>query len=99
MKIEFSAIGDGTNIQVTLLEELGSVETVVDHIYTSEHQGGLHFDEEGGVPIDARQIFEWVEDCWKKPAIGGRYSSLHPYWREREEKRCKRAGRVATDAN
>jgi hypothetical protein len=96
MKIEFAIIGDGTNVQVLLLEDLGflgteHVETPIDRIYTADHQGGLHFGEDRGVPISARDLFEWVESCWAPPVIGGRYAYLHPYWAERAEARKRRA--------
>ena len=87
MKIEFSTIGDGTNVEVSLLEDLGGTDHTVDRIYTADHQGGLHFDMERGVPCHAQQLFQWVEDSWAKPIIGGRYGHLHPYWYERKEKR------------
>jgi hypothetical protein len=32
-------------------------------------------------------LFQHIEESWAKPIIGGRYSALHPYWHEREEKR------------
>ena len=96
MKIEFSSIGDGANVQVLLIDRLDAgeppAEAVIDHIYTADHQGGIHYGEESGIPISARQIFQWVEESWAKPVIGGRYGSLHPYWAEREAKReAKRA--------
>ena len=90
MKIEFRSVGDGTNVEVLLLEELGGAEVINDCVYTSDHRGGLHFSENLGVQISARELFEWVEDCWAKPIIGGRYGWLHPYWYEREEKRKRR---------
>jgi hypothetical protein len=91
MKIEFKTCGDGTNIEVLLLEDVDGRESVVDRIYTADHQGGLHFGEDRGVPISARDLFEWVESCWAPPVIGGRYAYLHPYWAERAEARKRRA--------
>ena len=96
MKIEFSSIGDGTNVQVLLIDRLDAgeppAEAVIDRVYTADHQGGIHYGEERGVPISARQIFQWVEESWAKPVIGGRYGHIHPYWAEREAKReAKRA--------
>jgi hypothetical protein len=96
MKIEFSVANtDGTNVEVLLIEELGGAEVVADRIWTSEHRGGLHFGEEHGVPVSARGLFQWVEEVWEKPVIGGRYSALHPYWSEREERRKAREAREA----
>ena len=92
MKIEFGVIGNGINVEVLLVEDLGDNEVVADRIYTADHQGGIHYGEERGVPISARQIFQWVEESWAKPVIGGRYGHMHPYWAEREAKReAKRA--------
>lgn len=87
MTIEFSIIGDGTNVEVSLIDNDGFP---VDRVYTADHQGGLHYGEEQGAPIRARDLFEWVETSWAPPVIGGRYAHLHPYWREREEKRKQR---------
>ena len=75
MRIEFQIIGDGTNVEVLLLDDLG----VRDRAYTADHKGGIHYGEERGVPINARQLFQWVEQSWCPPIIGGRYSALHPY--------------------
>ena len=95
MRIEFSTVGDGTNVQVLLIEDLGQlgaerVEVTTDRIYTADHQGGIWYGEELGQPVSARQLFEWVEDSWAPPVIGGRYGKYHPYWTEREEKRKQR---------
>ena len=87
MKIEFGTIGDGTNIEVSLID---NDDLPLDRVYTADHRGGLYFDEERGVSVNAANLFEWVEDCWAKPIIGGRYGHLHPYWHEREEKRKQR---------
>jgi hypothetical protein len=62
-------------------------ESTIDRIYTADHAGGVHYSEDRGIPINARQLFQWVEESWAKPIIGGRYGHLHPYWTEREEKR------------
>ena len=92
MRIEFSLIGDGTNAQVELIEELSpGCESTVDRVYSEDHQGGIHFGEDlFGIPVSARQLFEWVEDSWAPPVIGGKYAYLHPYWHEREEARTRR---------
>lgn len=81
MRIEFEDLG--TNVEVLLIDDIGTV----DRIYSADHQGGLHFDEERKVPISARDLFNWVEEFWAIPVIGGKYGYLHPYWRERAEKR------------
>jgi hypothetical protein len=83
MIIEFRTCGDGTNVEVSLIDDLG----VRDRIYTADHAGGIHYGEERGVPIKALQIFQWIEQSWARPIIGGRYSASHLYWAEREEKR------------
>jgi hypothetical protein len=101
MRIEFSYCGNGTNIEVFLIDQLdagwppaagpgSAAEAVVDRIYSADHAGGIHYPEERGIPINARQLFQWVEDSWAPPIIGGRYSAHHPYWRECEEKRKAR---------
>ena len=87
MRIEFSTIGDNTNIEVRLIDNDGFTE---DRVYTADHKGGLHFGDDQKVPVSARQLFEWVEDSWAPPIIGGRHSKYHPYWTEREEKRKQR---------
>ena len=61
MKIEFRTCGDGTNIEVLLVENLGGAEIVVDRIYTADHAGGIHYGQDQGVTISARQLFEWVK--------------------------------------
>jgi hypothetical protein len=90
VKIEFGVIGDGTNVQVSLLEDLGGVEVVADRLYTADHQGGIHYGEDRKVPISARGLFAWVDGSWADPIIGGRYASAHPYWAEREAARKRR---------
>ena len=87
MRIEFSTIGDGTNVEVSLIDNDGFAQ---DRVYTADHKGGLHFGDDQKVPVSARQLFEWVEDSWAPPVIGGRYGKYHPYWTEREEKRKQR---------
>jgi hypothetical protein len=32
-------------------------------------------------------LFQWVEESWANPIVGGRYGHLHPYWSERRNKR------------
>ena len=86
MRIEFQTIGDGTNVEVSLIEDISTL----DRIYTADHKGGLHYGEERGVPIRVADLFEWVEESWAPPIIGGRYGRFHPYWHEREEKRKQR---------
>jgi hypothetical protein len=83
MIIEFSNVGDGTNVEVSLVDDLG----VKDRIFTADHKGGVHYGDDQKVPVSARQLFEWVEDSWYPPIIGGKYAASHPYWHERAEKR------------
>jgi hypothetical protein len=100
MRIEFTTTtGDGTNVEVLLLEDLGGTEVVADRVWTSDHQGGIWYGEELGVPIRARQLFSWVEESWAKPVIGGKYAEFHPYWQQRREAREWRAAREARDGN
>ena len=87
MRIEFSTVGDGTNIEVRLIDD-GNL--FIDRVFTADHKGGLHFGDDQTVPVNARQLFEWVEDSWAPPVIGGKYGKYHPYWTEREEKRKQR---------
>lgn len=98
MKIEFSTIGDGTNIQVTLYEELGGTDSIVDRCYTADHRGGIYYGEDQRISVSAWRLFEWVEDSWLPPVIGGKYGAQHPYWQERLEKRQRRAAQEASDA-
>lgn len=93
MKIEFRICGDGTNVEVLLLEYLGGSESVVDRICTADHAGGIWFGNDQLEPVSVRQLFEWVEDCWAPPVIGGRYGRWHPYWQERKDARVRREAR------
>ena len=83
MVIDFATIGDGTNVECRLLDDIGAI----DRIYTADHQGGIHYGEDRGIPISARELFQWVEETWAAPIIGGKLGHLHPYWHERAEKR------------
>ena len=83
MKIEFASIGDGTNIEVLLIDEIGTR----DSFYSSDRQVGFHWDK---VPVHAKQLFQTLEEGLAPPVIGGRFAKFHPYWREREEKRKAR---------
>src|ERR1019366_1706335 len=71
MIIEFAIVGDGTNIEVLLIDRLDAgeppAEAVVDHIYTADHKGGIHYGDDQKVPASARQLFEWAEDSWHPP--------------------------------
>ena len=96
MRIEFSYVGNGTNSAVRLVEDLTSVdgvasfESTVDHIFTADRQARFHYPEDRGIPVNARQLFQTVEETWAPPIIGGRYGRFHPYFAEREEKRKAR---------
>ena len=67
MRIEFSDLG--TNVEVTLYENLDGTDVLFDRCYTSDHSMGLCFTEENNRPIKARGLFQWVEESWAKPAI------------------------------
>ncbi len=86
MKIEFSTLGEGTNIQVALLEMLGETEVVKDRFYTDAH----HLNLGGGYCVKAEDLFLRLEDILPPPIIGGEWGHLHPYWHEREERRKRR---------
>jgi hypothetical protein len=86
MKIEFQTVGNGTNVEVLLIDDFG----VYDRAYSADHQARFHYPEDRGIPINARQLFQHVEETWAPPFIGGRYGRFHPYWAEREEKRKAR---------
>jgi hypothetical protein len=94
MIIEFSYVGNGTNIGVFLIDRLDAgwppAEAVVDRIFTADRQARFHYPEERGIPVNARQVFQAVEETWAPPIIGGRYGRFHPYFAEREEKRKAR---------
>ena len=81
MKIEFSTIGDGTNVQVALLEDLGDIEVVKDRFYTKDH----HLNLGGGYRWRSEDTFFRLEDILQPPIIGGKWADHHPYWHEREE--------------
>lgn len=89
MKIEFSLIGDGTNIQVALLEMLGETEVVRDRFYSSRHN--FPFCMVPNSPeCDYEETFYGLEEVMGPPKIGGELGHLHPYWAEREAARKKR---------
>ena len=67
MRIEFSDLG--TNVEVTLYENLDGTDVLFDRCYTSDHKGGLHFDGDHGAAIEVRGLFQWAEESWAKPAI------------------------------
>lgn len=90
MKIEFSTIGDGTNVQVTLLDSPGSWEAVVDRFYTEQHQFQICARPSKPEYMSCEKFFAYLEEVVSKPVIGGKYGYLHPYWHEREEKRKAR---------
>jgi hypothetical protein len=87
MRIEFASIGNGANVEILLLDDFG----VRDRVYSADHTGCFQYGE---TPINARQLFQFIEETWAKPIIGGRYGHLHPYWNEREEKRKARESNV-----
>ena len=86
MRIEFATIGDGTSVEVRLLEDLGGTEVVSDRIYTADHQVRIHFGVNFGVPLSARGLFRLLEKGCRPPVIGGKFAAYHPYWAERRKK-------------
>lgn len=87
MKIEFSILGDGTNVQVALLETLGETEFIKDRFYTALHRFPLCMPRTG---CDYERTFYDLEDVMDPPKIGGALGHLHPYWAERAEVKRKR---------
>jgi hypothetical protein len=86
VRIEFALLGDGTNVEVLLLEDLGGWESVRDRFSTATHQ--FPFCMVPGSPqCDYEETFYDLELVMQPPKIGGRYAWLHPYWHERAEKR------------
>lgn len=90
MRIEFTDLGQ--NVEVKLIDDLSTIDT----IFTADHKGGLHYDE---VPVSARDLFNWVEEGWYPPIIGGKYGYLHPYWAERKLRRKQRETLALLDSS
>jgi len=90
MKIDFSLIGDGTNIQVSLVEMLGETERVKDRFYTQQHQFQICARPSKPEYMSCEKFFAYMEETAAPPVIGGEYGHLHPYWAEREAARKKR---------
>jgi hypothetical protein len=94
MKIEFAAVGDGTNVEVLLIDCLDAgwppAEAVVDRFYTACHQFQICARPSKPEYMSCKQFFMYLEDVLVPPVIGGRYSALHIYWAERAEKRKAR---------
>jgi hypothetical protein len=91
VKIEFSIVGDGTNIQVSLLEEMGGLERVKDRFYTQEHH--IHTLGWFSDPVlfsGVERIFENLEEVLQPPIIAGKWGHLHPYWEQRRAVRMNR---------
>jgi hypothetical protein len=90
MKIEFAVVGDGTNVEVRLSEELSGCEVTKDRFYTQQHQ--LQICARPGKPeyMLCEKFFIYLEEVLPLPVIGGRYAHLHPYWQEREARKKKR---------
>jgi hypothetical protein len=91
MKIEFSTIGDGTNVRIALLEELGGSDTARDSFYTRQHQFTICARPDKPEYMSCEQFFAYLEEVLPFPIIGGKYGHLHPYWVERGKKREQRA--------
>lgn len=88
MKIEFALAGNGTNVEVTLLDDVGTV----DRFYTVQHQFQICARPSKPEYMPCKQFFAYLEDTLAPPVIGGQYSASHPYWYERSEKRKARNG-------
>jgi hypothetical protein len=86
MKIEFSYCGNGTNIEVSLIEDLGGTEHTFDKFWTATHRFPFCMVP-GSSACDYAQTFYDMEAVMAPPIIGGHYGHLHPYWAERAEKR------------
>lgn len=95
MKIEFSIIGDGTNIQVALLE-MG--ETVKDRFYTATHKFPLCLIP-NSPQCEYEQTFYDLEEVMGPPKIWGPLGHLHPYWQEREEVKKRRVQNLESNTN
>ena len=110
MRIEFSTIGDGTNVEVTLFEMLGDAEVVKGRFYSAQHQ--IAFSDDFGAvcrpgwreplitPPDnfnVEHIFMVAEVIMDKPIIGGQFAAFHPYWHERKERRNRRSVTTQSD--
>lgn len=92
MKIEFATIGDGTNVEVRLTEDLGGAEATVDRFYSAQHRLDYYYNRGGGMVrfVNVREEYERLEELMLEPIIGGKLNQLHPYWHERAEKRKQR---------
>lgn len=75
MRIEFGTIGNGTNVEVMLIDEKEPGWGIVDRFYTAAHGFDLQID----APLD-REWFFGLEDVLPKPIIGGQFADFHPYW-------------------
>ena len=87
MRVEFATIGNGTNIQVSLLEMLGDTEVVTDRFYSAQHQFRLEMEMDEALAAWDSYCFPVLEDLMLSPIIGGSFSHLHPYWEERRKRR------------
>lgn len=90
MKIEFASIGDGTNVQVSLMEILGDSEVIRDRFYTAQRKFPFCMVKTMNAE-EYVQTFYDLEEVMRKPVIGGRWAHLHPYWAERQDIRKRRS--------
>jgi hypothetical protein len=90
VKIEFSTLGDGTNIQVSLIEILGDAEVVNDRFYSSQHFIEKLYLTPRWSMVSCKQVFRDLEGVMQPPIIGGEWGHLHPYWNERSEANKRR---------
>jgi hypothetical protein len=90
VRIEFAVIGDGTNVQVSLIDEKEPGWGIVDRFYTASHEMQVTSFKTEDVPFHAKATFEMAEAFLAPPVIGGQFAPFHPYWKEREQARARR---------
>jgi hypothetical protein len=89
MRIEFSLVGDGTNIQVELIERLNAEsEQCVDRFYSQQHHFELRMDFDEPLCAWDSTCFPILEEQLLPPFIGGELAQFHPYWEERKKRRA-----------
>lgn len=90
MRIEFQTIGDGTNVQVLLIDEQIPGWGTVALFYTSQHHFDLTYSAEGmPYPWESRSLFSALEEMSAQPKIGGYFADFHPYWKDHPKQKEK----------
>lgn len=84
MRIEFQTIGDGTNIEVLLIDEIEPGLGIVKRFYTCAHGFECRITE----PITEEWFVEVYSLC-PPPIIGGQFARFHPYWKDHPEQKEK----------